>query len=205
MARFALNSFRKDEPDWSAPELAYLDLIRERAARPFHRSLPGYEPSPLRDLPGLAAELNLGAVLVKDESSRFGIQAFKGLGASYAVYSVLRRRWRELTGNDLPPSAFGNPEINQTLGEVTFTAATDGNHGRAVAWTARNLNQKSVIFMPDDTAKARIAHIEAEGAEARLIDGTFDDCVDACAAAAAERQCQAESGHQCQGTNSHHV
>ncbi len=186
MARFAQNPFRQDKPDWSAPELGYLDLIRERAARPFHRSLPGYEPSPLRDLPGLANELKLGAVLVKDESSRFGIQAFKGLGASYAVYSVLRQRWRELTGDDLPPSAFGDPKINQTLGEVTFTAATDGNHGRAVAWTARNLNQKSVIFMPDDTAAARIAHIEAEGAEARLIDGTFDDCVDACAAAAAE-------------------
>jgi len=186
MAFFAHNPFRRERPVWSAPEFKYLDLIRERAARPFHRSLPGYEPSLLRDLPELADEMNLGAVLVKDESSRFGIQAFKALGASYAVYSVLRNRLRELTGDDLLLSAFGSPEMNKALGEVVFTAATDGNHGRAVAWTARMLNCKSIIFMPDDTATARIAHIEEEGAQVRLVAGTFDDCVNACASAAAE-------------------
>jgi len=186
MARITLNPFRRGNPDWSAPELAFLDLILERAARPLHRALPGYQPSPLLDLPDLATELGLGAVLVKDESGRFGIQAFKGLGASFAVYSVLKRRWRERTGHDLPPSAFRDAAVRDALGEVVFTAATDGNHGRAVAWTARMLGQKAVIFLPADTAAARIAHIEAEGAEARLIDGTFDDCVTACAASAAK-------------------
>lgn len=186
MARFVVNPFRRDAPDWSAPELAYLDLIREGDARPLHRSLPGYAPTPLRANVAAASELGLGEVLVKDESGRFGIQSFKGLGPSYAVYALLRRRWRELTGDDLPPAAYHDPAVRALLGTWTFCAATDGNHGRAVAWTARMLGQKAVIFLPDDTAPARIAHIEAEGAEARVLAGTFDDCVAACDAAARE-------------------
>ena len=185
MARFLINPLRRARPDWSAPELGYLELIRTRAQLPLHRALPGYAPTPLHDLPALASELGLGRVLVKDEGPRFGIQAFKGLGASFAVYSVLRARWRELTGQDLEPGAFADPGVKRRLGVITFTAATDGNHGRAVAWTARRLGQPAVIFMPADTAPARIAHIGHEGAEVRLIDGTFDDCVAACAAAAA--------------------
>ncbi len=163
MARFALNPFCVPEPDWSAPELAYTEAIRRGDQFAFHHALPGYAPSPLRDLPELAAELNLASLAVKDESDRFGIQAFKGLGASYAIDSVLRA-----LGPDRPDP-------------VTFTAATDGNHGRAVAWTAKRLGQHAVIFMPDDTAPSRIENIEAEGAEVRLIKGTFDHCVRACA------------------------
>ncbi len=184
MARFLINPLRRAEPDWSAPELAYLELIRQRAQLPLHRVLPGYAPTPLLDRPDLARELGLGRVLVKDEGARFGIQAFKGLGASFAVYSVLRARWLERTGQDLAPAAFADPVVKATLGTITFTAATDGNHGRAVAWTAGRLGQRAVIFMPADTALPRIAHIEREGAEVRLIEGTFDDCVAACATAA---------------------
>ncbi len=185
MARFLINPLRRDLPDWSAPELGYLQLIRARAQLPLHRALPGYAPTPLHDLPELAGELGLGRVLVKDEGARFGIQAFKGLGAGFAVYSVLRERWREHTGQDLAPAAFADPAVKATLGTITFTAATDGNHGRAVAWTAGRLGQRAVIFMPADTAPPRIAHIEREGAEVRLVEGTFDDCVAACAATAA--------------------
>jgi len=185
MATALVNPFRQDTPDWSAPELSYLELIRTRAQLPFHRSLPGYAPTPLVELPELAADLGLGSILVKDEGPRFGIDSFKGLGASFAVFSVLGARWRDLTGETLTPEAFRDPEVRERLGDVVFTAATDGNHGRAVAWTAHLLGQSAVIFMPDDTASSRVTAIEDQGAEARLIAGTFDDCVIACAETAA--------------------
>jgi len=183
MTRLVINSRRQDVPAW--PDLAWVDAVRRRDQLPLHRSLPGYEPSPLRDLPDLAAELGLGRLLVKDESERFGIDAFKGLGASFAMFSVLRQRWQELTGDDLAPADFATPTVKERLGDVTFCAATDGNHGRAVAWTARRLRQRAVIFLPDDTALARITALENEGAEVRRIPGTFDHCVTACAEAAA--------------------
>jgi len=185
VARFAVNPFYRDRPDWRAPELAYVTAIRDPAQLALHRALPGSAPTPLRDLPALARELGLGGLVVKDEAGRFGLGAFKGLGASYAVYSVLRRRWRERTGADLAPAAFRDHAVRERLGAVTFTAATDGNHGRAVAWIARLVGQRAVIFMPTGTAAARIAAVEGEGAEVRLVPGTFDDCVAACARTAA--------------------
>jgi len=192
-----INPRRRDRPDWTAPELAYTELIRRRAQLPLHRALPGYAPTPLKDLPDLAAELGLGRVLVKDEGSRFGIQAFKALGASFAMYTVLHVRWRQATGGDLAPADFADPRVRATLGPITFCAATDGNHGRAVAWTARQLGQPAVIFMPDDTVRPRIEHIEREGGEVRLVAGTFDDCVAACAETAAREGWQviADTGY----------
>ncbi len=185
MARFELNPWRLDRPQWTAPELAFVEAIRSGAQLPFHRSLPGYAPTPLRDLPDLAQELGLGSLAVKDEAGRFGLKAFKGLGASFAMYTLLRKRWRDLTGEELDPQAFDDPEKLRRLGRVTLTAATDGNHGRAVAWTARRLGQPAVIFLPADAAPARIAAIAGEGAEVREIPGTFDDCVEECARTAA--------------------
>ncbi len=186
MARFAVNPYRRGLVDWSAPELAYTAAIRAHAARPLHRALPGYAPTPLADLPGLAAELGLRQVLVKDESSRFGIDAFKGLGASFAIYGVLRRRWRERFDADLSVDDFLASALRDRVGAMTFTAATDGNHGRAVAWVSRLIGQKAVIFMPAATAASRIEAVQREGGEVRLIDGTFDDCVAACARIASQ-------------------
>ncbi|MFW5878285.1 MAG: diaminopropionate ammonia-lyase, partial [Myxococcota bacterium] len=181
MARYLFNPHRRDEPDWSAPELSFLETIKRQEQRALHEALPGYAKTPLRDCPELASELGLGGVMVKDESGRYGIDAFKGLGASWAIFSVLRERWREETGEDLPVSVFRDEALRERLGTHTFAAATDGNHGRAVAWTAKMLGQKAVIFMPDDTALARVRSIEREGARAELVAGTFDDCVETCA------------------------
>ncbi|MDY0110998.1 MAG: diaminopropionate ammonia-lyase [Candidatus Krumholzibacteria bacterium] len=190
MARYAANPLRRSTPDWSAPELAYTAAIAARAQLPLHRSLPGYEPTPLRDCPDLARELGLGAVRVKDEAGRFGNDAFKGLGASYAIFQVISARWRQATGQALSPEAFRDPTVRERLGEITFAAATDGNHGRAVAWVARLIGQRAVIFMPADAARARVAAVRREGATVELIAGTFDDCVAACATTAAERNWQ---------------
>ena len=183
MARFLINPRRCDEPAW--PDLDYVAAIGRRDQLPLHRSLPGYAPTPLRDLSALARELGLRSLHLKDEGDRFGLQAFKGLGASYAVYSLLRARWRDRTGEDLAPAAFADPTVRKALGRLTLAAATDGNHGRAVAWTARLLGQQAVIFMPDDSAPVRVEHVRREGADVRLVAGTFDDCVAVCAETAA--------------------
>jgi len=127
----------------------------------FHRSLPCYAPTPLLLLPALAAELGVREVWIKDEAQRLGLNAFKVLGASYAMYRHVGQEGARQTGP----------------GSVTFATATAGNHGRAVAWTARMLKQRAVIFVPGHTVAARIAALHAEGAEVVVVDGTYDDAV----------------------------
>ena len=92
MCEYAFNERCLPRPEWTGDEYAFLQA-RDMLA--FHQALPGYAPTPLRSLPNLAAKLGLGELLVKDESQRFGIKAFKALGASYAIYRFLRQRWQE--------------------------------------------------------------------------------------------------------------
>lgn len=141
---------------WRAPE-------REDAARAFHCALPGYAPTPLVDLPGLAAELSVGAVLVKDESSRFGLPAFKVLGASWACTRVAERA----------PDAL-------------FVTATDGNHGRAVARMAGLLGRTARVYVPGHMLPRAEDLIVAEGAEVVRVAGDYDVAVRAAADFAAE-------------------
>jgi diaminopropionate ammonia-lyase len=147
----------------------------------FHRRLPGYAPTPLADAPSLAAELGLGRLLVKNESSRLGLPSFKILGASWATY-------RLLVGKLGHVPAWSNLEELRAalapLGSVTLVAATDGNHGRAVARVARWMGYESRIFVPEGTAHARIDGIASEGASVEVIEGTYDDAVLASAALA---------------------
>jgi len=142
--------------------------VSSGAVLAFHRSLPGYAPTPLHALPGLAADLGLCHLYVKDESRRFGLRAFKALGASWALRSVVEAR---STAGEPPPAA--------------VATATDGNHGRAVAWAARRLGFAAVIFIPAHAAVSRIEAIRGEGARVVLVDGTYDDAVARCAAEAA--------------------
>ncbi|MCK4593582.1 pyridoxal-phosphate dependent enzyme, partial [bacterium] len=121
----------------------------------FHRSLPGYEPTPLINLLTLAQGFGLGALRIKDEAHRFGTKAFKALGASYAIHRYLQE----------------NP------GEHVFCTATDGNHGMAVAWSARIFEKRAEVFMPRGTVPARIRRIEGEGARVTIVDGGYDETV----------------------------
>ena len=145
-----------------------------RAPLDFHRRLPEYAATPLVDAPGLAGALGVGRVWVKDESWRLGLPAFKILGASWAVYRALEQRsggigeWgdvEELRGRLAP------------LLPLTLAAATDGNHGRAVARMARMLGLGARIFVPADMAPARIEAIRSEGAEVVVVRGTYDEAV----------------------------
>ncbi|WP_345752441.1 diaminopropionate ammonia-lyase [Microbacterium rhizophilus] len=146
-----------------------------RPSAAFHRSLPGYAPTPLRSAPAAAAALGVARVLVKDESERLGMPSFKILGASWAAYRVLLRH----VGLDLA----AHPDLERLRDELrrfpglSLTAATDGNHGRAVARMGALLGLPVHIFVPDDMVAARIAAIEGEGASVEVVDGGYDDAI----------------------------
>ncbi|HWQ15805.1 MAG TPA: diaminopropionate ammonia-lyase, partial [Roseiflexaceae bacterium] len=140
----------------------------------FHRRLPGYAETPLRELPGLAADLGVGRLWIKDESRRLGLPSFKILGASWATYRALERR---LGG--LPPwNSLAELRAHLSpLRPLALAAATDGNHGRAVARMAALLGLEARIFVPTGTAAARIEAIQGEGAQVTVVDGTYDEAV----------------------------
>ena len=147
-----------------------------RKAHDFHASFDVYAQTPLTSLPGLAKALGVGAVHVKDESYRFGLNAFKVLGGSYALGRYIAKALGEDIAN-LPASRILSQEVRAKLGEVTFVTATDGNHGRGVAWTANRLGQHSVVYMPKGSAAERLANIRAEGADASITDLNYDEAV----------------------------
>ena len=141
----------------------------------FHAWLPGYAPTPLVAAPALAEQLGIGQVLVKDESARLGLPAFKILGASWAVYRALVER---LGGEVGAWNTLADLRAHLApLGPLTLVAATDGNHGRAVARMAALLGYDAHILVPAGTAQARIDAIAGEGATVTVVDGTYDDAI----------------------------
>ncbi|TLP80036.1 diaminopropionate ammonia-lyase [Nesterenkonia sphaerica] len=148
----------------------------------FHRSLPGYAPTPLTPVPTLADELGVGEVLVKDESQRLGLSAFKILGASYAIARALSRR---LGVEEALPLERLREELGAAA-TLTLVAATDGNHGRAVAHVARLLGLPATIYIPPGVAAEAQAAIVSEGAELVEMALPYDDVVAHCAAQAGE-------------------
>lgn len=143
----------------------------------FHRRLPGYKESPIIEAPSLARKLGVAKVYVKSETARYGLPSFKVLGASWATYSALR--------DELGPLPEGNLSAQQLhdwaepVRGLTLVAATDGNHGRAVARVAKWFGLNARIFLPSFVSAERIASIEAEGAEIVVIDDDYDASVDA--------------------------
>jgi len=129
------------------------DILGDSKAMEYHKSLSAYQPTPLVCLPHLAQKYSIGNIYVKDESHRFGLNAFKGLGASYAIHKILEQ----------------NPTVD------CFCTATDGNHGRAVAWASKVAQKKAVVFVPKNTTKSRIKAIEIEGAKVVEINGNYDE------------------------------
>lgn len=175
--RFFLNS-----PTISASSTA--DLA-SREPLNFHRRLPDYAPTPLINAPEVARRLGIRQLLVKNESSRLGLPAFKILGASWAVYRTLETR----LGKSLEPwhSLADLTAKLARLRPLTLVTATDGNHGRAVAHIAALFGLGARIFVPAGTAQARIDGIASEGARVEVIDGTYDDAVERAAREANDR------------------
>lgn len=153
-------------------------LSREEVskAKNFHESFAEYKETPLVPLNNLAKRIGLKGIYLKDESYRFGLNAFKVLGGSYAMGRYLADKLGEDI-SDLPYEKLTSKETRDKLGDITFVTATDGNHGRGVAWTANRLKQKSVVYMPKGSSLERLNNIKAEGACASITDLNYDDAV----------------------------
>ncbi len=151
-------------------------LENAKKVNAFHRSFPEYSVTPLANLNHFAEQVGLKSIHVKDESYRFNLNAFKVLGGSYAIGNYIAKKLG-MDISELPYEKMTSEEIKKKLGEVTFVTATDGNHGRGVAWTANRLGQKSVVYMPKGSAKERLDNIKALGSDASITDLNYDDAV----------------------------
>ncbi|MFK4567391.1 diaminopropionate ammonia-lyase [Enterococcus sp. UD-01] len=169
---------------WTANEMPktddqYLSLMSKDAiekALAFHRSFPQYSQTPLAELNELADYLGLNDFYVKDESYRFGLNAFKVLGGSFAMANYIA----EKLGKDVSELTYDvltSDELRKEFGQATFFTATDGNHGRGVAWAANKLGQKAVVLMPKGSTQTRKENIEKEGAKVTIEEVNYDECV----------------------------
>lgn len=168
-------------------QLLVMALPEITKARTFHESFPQYTTTPLARLNHMASFLGVGEVYVKDESYRFGLNAFKVLGGSFAMARYIA----DETGKDvsqLPYDVLVSDQLREAFGQATFFTATDGNHGRGVAWAANRLGQKAVVHMPKGTTQTRLENIRKEGASADILELNYDDCVRLAAKEASETE-----------------
>lgn len=168
----------------------YLELMSEanvQKANEFHKSFPQYTVTPLQKLSALASFLGVKNIYCKDESYRFGLNAFKVLGGSYAMGRYIAKELgRDIS--ELPYNVLSSDKLREEFGQATFFTATDGNHGRGVAWAAKRLGQKAVVRMPKGTTKTRFDNIAKEGAVVTIEEVNYDDCVRMAAAEATQTE-----------------
>ncbi len=158
---------------------SYLSCTISDSVRRFHSTIPGYRPTPLITLDQLAQDFKVKQIYVKDESHRFNLNAFKGLGGSYAIGKVISEQMGmnidEIQYRDLVSDA-----TKKKLGTITFATATAGNHGKGVAWAAKIFGHKSIVYVPKGTAESRIEAIEELGAKVVVSAFNYDDTVKLC-------------------------
>lgn len=172
-------------PKTKDENLHLMSVDEVEKAKNFHESFPQYSKTPLADLKKMAKFLGLNTVKVKDESYRFGLNAFKVLGGSYAIARYIADEMN-VDVSKLPYSVLTSDELARKFKPATFYSATDGNHGRGVAWAANKLHQKSVIIMPKGSTETRLNNIKAENADAWISDSNYDECVREAAKLAAD-------------------
>ena len=170
-------------PKGNGSELEIMALENVAKARAFHESFPQYSVTPLAKLDNMAQYLGLDTLCIKDESWRFGLNAFKVLGGSFAmaryIAGELGRDVSEMTYDYLT-----SEDLKKDFGQATFFTATDGNHGRGVAWAANKLGQKAVVHMPKGSSKTRFDNIAKENAQVTIEEVNYDECVRIAAAEA---------------------
>ncbi len=178
--KWVLNNMPKSKDE----QLSIMSLENVEKAKDFHESFPQYAPTPLACLSSMAEYLNLSEIYIKDESYRFGLNAFKVLGGSFAMARYIA----EEMGKDVSETTYDyltSNKLKEEFGQATFFTATDGNHGRGIAWAANKLGQKSVVHMPVGSSKPRFDNIKKEGASVTIEDVNYDECVRMAAAGAA--------------------
>lgn len=149
--------------------IKYFSKELVEAVKSFHNTIPDYNSTLLHNLNDSVKEIGVSKLWIKDESHRMGLKAFKVLGASYAIANYLY----EQLGWDKSDLSF-QKLLNEDLSNFTFVTATDGNHGRGVAWVANQLGCKSFVFMPNTSSKPRINNIKEFATEVFVIDGNYD-------------------------------
>jgi len=180
---FSNNNSRNQSSEKTSTE--FMSQITFSRVRKFHQKIPNYQPTPLLSLNNLANRINVKKLWVKDESYRFGLNAFKVLGGSYAIVFYLSRKLG-IKIAELSFKLLKSLEYKEKIGAITFVTATDGNHGRGVAWAARELDQKAVVFMPKGSSKFRADNIKKENADVIVTDEYYDETVKMAADFAAE-------------------
>lgn len=176
--RFAKNNFYS--PEYIEEQLSVFAEKDINGVLKFQKTHKSYNETPLYQLKQLAMHLNIADIRVKDESHRFGLNAFKVMGGIYAVAKYLAEQLGESI-EDLSFEKLQSPTIKEKLGELTFISATDGNHGRGVAWAARELGHKCIIYLPKGSSIQRLTAIRDEGATADITEINYDDTVRLCA------------------------
>ncbi len=167
---------KNNMPKTADKQLAVMSLENVGKARKFHESFPQYSVTPLAQLKGMAEHLGLGSLFVKDESYRFGLNAFKVLGGSFAMARYIAGQ----LGKDVSEVDYNyltGDKLKEEFGQATFFTATDGNHGRGVAWAANRLGQKAVVLMPKGSVQSRFNNIAKEGAQVSIEEVNYDECV----------------------------
>lgn len=157
-------------------DIDFLSFENAELAYNFHKTFPDYQETSLFSLKNLAKELGVAEFLVKDESTRFNLNSFKALGSSFAIGSYIIDLMGKSKDN-LNYSYITSNEVNEKLGDTTFITATDGNHGRGVAYTSKALKKKAMIFLPKGSSDERVSNIKALGATAIVTELNYDDTV----------------------------
>lgn len=170
--KWTLNHIARSEDK----QVQNMSVEEMKKAVDFHKSFPQYEVTPLTRLSGLAEYLGLKRLYVKDESYRFGLNAFKVLGGSYAIARYMAQQLHKDV-SEIPYHVLTSQKLKEEFGQATFFTATDGNHGRGIAWAANKLGQKCVVRMPKGTTQTRLQNIAKENAEVTIEDLNYDDCV----------------------------
>jgi len=172
-----LNQQATGKAQWTAAQDAILSDAAFANASATIGSWPGYAPTPLIPLPGLAREAGVGAIHYKDEGGRFGLGSFKALGGAYAVAQLLRREVSAQEGRAVPMAEITDVIHAEAVRGITVCCATDGNHGRSVAWGAQTFGCRCVIFIHATVSDGRRHAIAHYGAEVRRCTGNYDDSV----------------------------
>jgi diaminopropionate ammonia-lyase len=179
--QWAINEMPKTEDS----QLKVMALDEVKKARIFHESFPQYSKTPLAKLNHMSSYLGVKELYVKDESYRFGLNAFKVLGGSFAMAKYIAGQINKDVA-ELPYNVLTSDKLREEFGQATFFTATDGNHGRGVAWAANRLKQKAVVYMPKGSTKTRFDNIAKENATVTIEEVNYDECVRMAAAAAAK-------------------
>jgi diaminopropionate ammonia-lyase len=173
-------SYQPGNPDFNPtalsllPESAFAEAVAEIT------QWEGYAPTELHSLPSLASELNIGGILYKHEGSRFGLGSFKALGGAYAALCILQREISKRTGKDVALADIRNGLWADEVAKITLVSATDGNHGRSLAWGCQKIGAPCQIYIHAEVSVGREKAMQDLGAKVIRIDGDYDASVDLC-------------------------